>query len=276
MFATLQYMLPQRLLTSSFGFLANSKNPFISRLLKNFIANKYGIDLSIAKLTSIDDYASLQELFTREIDLKHRDTVNIDDHNVISPADSSVSQIGNIDNDTLIQAKGFKFSLEALLGDSHFAREFTNGSYTTLYLAPHDYHRVHMPISGKLINQRFIPGKLFSVNNYTASKVNNLFARNERLCCIFETEHGLMAQIMVGAMIVGSIISEWGGNSHTESPNISKDFANGPKLAKGAHMGMFAFGSTVITLFQENKIKWDDKIKIGQKLEVMQPIGKLL
>jgi phosphatidylserine decarboxylase len=276
MLAALQYIMPQRLLTKSFGFLANSKTPIISNNLKRFIANKYGIDLSIAKHKNLSDYDSLQDLFTREIDLSNRAPIAENDGNIICPADSAVSQIGKIDNNTLIQAKGFKFTTEALLGDTKLANEFTNGNYTTLYLAPHDYHRVHMPLAGKLISQRFIPGKLFSVNTYTAGKVNNLFARNERLCCIFETEHGLMAQVMVGAMIVGSIISVWGGNSHTEAPNASSEYKNGPNLTKGDHMGMFAFGSTVITLFQENKMKWNDDIKIGQKVEVMQPIGKII
>ncbi|MBT4963504.1 MAG: phosphatidylserine decarboxylase [Francisellaceae bacterium] len=273
MLVQLQSILPQQLLTKSFGYLANSTNPLISNYLKTWIVNKYKVDLSIAKYPNIKDYASLQDLFTREIDLKHRDKI-INDNSIISPADSCISQVGKINNNTLVQAKGFKFTTESLLNNSKYADMFTNGSYATLYLAPHDYHRVHMPTAGKLIHQNFIPGKLFSVNNYTANNVNNLFARNERLCCIFETKYGLMAQVMVGAMIVGSILTVWGGNSHTQQPITPCDFNDGPQLDKGEHMGTFAFGSTVITLFQNSKMSWNKDLRIGQKLKVLQAMGK--
>ncbi|ODN43910.1 archaetidylserine decarboxylase, partial [Piscirickettsia litoralis] len=200
---------------------------------------------------------------------------------IASPVDGTISQIGTINKDQLIQAKGFNFSAASLLGSVKDARAFEDGLFTTLYLAPRDYHRVHMPFAGRLTHMRYIPGELFSVNPYTASHIDNLFARNERVVCFFETEHGPMAMILVGAIIVASIETVWAGTiapgAHREvrTWQYNHDDHNHIDLDKGEEMGRFKLGSTVILLMGKEVAKWQEQLSTGQAVTMGMQLGEL-
>ena len=204
----------------------------------------------------------------------------IDSSFILSPVDGVVSQIGYIDDDQLLQAKNKKYSIEQLLGgDVTLARNFLNGSFTTLYLAPHDYHRIHMPVTGRLIKSIYVPGDLFPVNAASVENVNQLFARNERFISIFETGLGLMAQIMVGAIFVGSMETVWLGEiTPTKKRKLTiKEYNNQSiKLNQADEFGHFNMGSTVILLFQKDKLLWLPDIKKNSLIEVGQLLGNAI
>ena len=205
----LQYCAPQKTLSRFVGILANCrwvwfKNWAIKRLIR-----KYHVDKSEALLENLDDYPTFNSFFTRRLKPELR-PIAAGDKTIISPVDGCISQIGKIDGDTIFQAKKFHFSTTSLLGGSiEDAQLFHQGQFATVYLAPRDYHRVHMPLTGTLIKSTYIPGQLFSVNQFTTQSVPNLFARNERLYCLFETAAGPMAVILAGAMLVSSIKTVW-------------------------------------------------------------------
>ena len=201
---------------------------------------------------------------------------------IVHPADARVSQFGPITDGQLIQAKGHDFSARELLGgDASLAEEFKDGEFATLYLSPSDYHRVHMPCDGTLRQMIYVPGDLFSVNPLTAENVPNLFARNERVVCIFDTEFGPMAQVLVGATIVGSIEQVWAGTITPPRGNsvYKWDYpAQGDKaiiLKKGEEMGRFKLGSTVINLFAKDAIKFDDTMQNGEKTVLGTPYAHI-
>lgn len=253
----IQHVLPQHLLSRLVAFLANCKiRPIKNFLIKLFI-QYYKIDLNIAISSDVNDYPSFNHFFTRALKPGARPIVNGTD-NVASPADGSISQNGKITENKLFQAKGADYSLAKLLGDEGNTHYFEQGHFLTIYLAPKDYHRVHMPVTGKLVKTIYIPGKLFSVNDVSVRHVPELFCRNERLICFFETSAGTMAMILVGALLVAGIETVWSG---VVTPNLScqkiiesyedKNIV----LQKGQEMGRFQFGSTVILLWGSNSIK---------------------
>ncbi|MFK7976596.1 MAG: archaetidylserine decarboxylase, partial [Halioglobus sp.] len=210
-------------------------------------------------------YASFNEFFTRPL----RDGARpIADAEVVCPADGAISQMGTINEGLLLQAKGRYYTVEELLGgDAERAAEFDRGEFATVYLSPKDYHRVHMPLAGRLTGTTYIPGKLFSVNGTTAENVDRLFARNERLVCYFDTDLGPVAVILVGAMIVAGIETVWDGQiaPPLKRPQF-KHFLDAPepvKLEKGEEMGRFKLGSTVILLFPEGSMRWDERYESG-------------
>ena len=273
-----QYCVPQHLLSRAVGLLAESRWPLIRNALVNFFLQRYGIDMSLAAEENPQAYATFNDFFTRALKEGVRP---IAEEGIACPADGAISQIGKIEEDRIFQAKGHHYTLSQLLGgDETKAAQFRDGEFATIYLSPKDYHRVHMPFGGKLTDMTYVPGKLFSVNNLTASQVPALFARNERVVAFFETELGPMAVVLVGAMIVASIETVWEGMV-TPPVRRLKHFDYAPydgrmELAKGAEMGRFKLGSTAIVLFGPNKIKWNDAMQAGTRVCMGEQLGTLL
>ncbi|MEZ9527238.1 archaetidylserine decarboxylase [Enterovibrio norvegicus] len=265
----LQYCMPKHLLTRLMGKLAAAKAGFLTTAVIKWFVRQYKVEMSEAKNPDPASYPTFNDFFVRE--LKEGARPLNDDANVIShPADACVSQAGPIEHGRLIQAKGHTFdACELLGGDAQLAEEFADGDFATLYLSPRDYHRVHMPCDGTLRQMIYVPGDLFSVNPLTAENVPNLFARNERVVCIFDTAFGPLAQVLVGATIVGSIETTWAG---TITPPTGQSIrrwdypAEGDQavtISKGEEMGRFKLGSTVINLFPKGAIQFDDSITPG-------------
>jgi phosphatidylserine decarboxylase len=251
-FIGLQYLLPQHFLSRLVGMLAASRIGFVRTALIRAFLGHYPVDLSEAVHRSPADYASFNEFFTRRLRPGAR-PLDPDPHAALCPVDGVVSQAGRLAGDTLLQAKGVDYSAAALLGgDGPLAAEFADGTFATLYLAPHNYHRVHMPLAGTLRIARFVPGDLFSVNSATATSVPGLFARNERLACVFDTPMGPMAVVLVGALFVGSMSLAWSGRIVAPSRRLPRDLpVRDPIIAldRGAELGWFNMGSTVVVLF---------------------------
>ena len=221
----------------------------------------------------------LINFFTRELKVDARPIVS-GSHELALPADGCVSESGNIDDNRLIQAKGHLFTLEDLLaGDTKLAEQFKNGVFLTTYLSPHDYHRVHMPCAGTLRKMIYVPGELFSVNPFLAQHIPNLFARNERVICVFDTEFGAMAQILVGATVTASMSTVWHGVVNPPRPNrvqvweYPSDGVGVIRLAKGAEMGAFRLGSTVVNVFPTQKIALNANLVTGMPTKMGELLG---
>ncbi len=235
--------------------------------------------MSQAIWPSEEDYSTFNAFFTRHLKPDAR-SLKKDKSVILSPVDGAVSQIGIINSDKLIQAKGIDYSLTQLLAnDVEAVKTFHDGNFTTLYLSPRDYHRIHMPVRGKLIKTIFVPGDLFPVNSASVRTVDQLFARNERFISLFETELGLVAQIMVGATFVGSMETVFAGQiTPTKHREISiKEYEEEEKtiqLNQAEEFGHFNMGSTVILLFEKDKITWEEKLKENDPIQVGQVIGK--
>jgi phosphatidylserine decarboxylase len=258
------------------GTLANLKQPkwLITLAIRAFM-RRYHVNMQEALAPNVKDYATFNAFFTRKLRPDAR-SIDHDPSAIISPADGAISEIGQIHHDKIIQAKNHSYQLLSLLGNkTELTDLFLNGSFATIYLAPKDYHRVHMPVSGELKQMLYIPGKLFSVNQRTANYVPGLFARNERLVAIFETSIGKMAVILVGAMIVASIVTSWSG---LVIPSIKKQVQaweyDAIFLDKGQELGYFQLGSTVILLFQPNQVEWQSSLAQGQQVQFGQAIAK--
>jgi phosphatidylserine decarboxylase len=270
-----QYILPKHGVSILAGRFANVRIPWFKNQFIQRFAKAYQIDMSNAIEPELTNYACFNDFFTRAIDLDSRPIV-ADKSSFCSPVDGAISQFGKIESGRIIQAKQHHYSaLELLGGDQQQANYFNNGEFCTIYLAPKDYHRIHMPCDGKLISMTHVPGQLFSVNPLTAQKVPKLFARNERVVSLFETEFGKMALVAVGATIVGSIETVWAGNITPPSRKSVKQWDYSDKkisLVKGEEMGRFKLGSTVILLMENKNWQWNDTIQLegdvilGQKL----------
>ncbi len=251
-FIGLQYLMPQRFLSWLVGMLAQSRIGLLRAGLIRMFLNRYPVDLAEAAVPDPRGYLSFNEFFTRRLRAGARPE-DPDPRAALCPADGTLSQTGRLAGDTLLQAKGIDYSAAALLGgDPAHAAEFADGAFATIYLAPQDYHRVHMPLAGTLRAARFIPGDLFSVNAVTAASVPGLFARNERIACIFDTAAGAMAIVLVGALFVGSMSLAWAGRIRPEGARGQRDLScRDPLIAlgRGAELGWFNMGSTVIVLF---------------------------
>lgn len=252
-----QYLLPKKLLTVLAGRLAGMRLGAVTQaVIRRFVAH-YHVDMSEAAEPRIESYATFNEFFTRPL----RPGVRvIAAAPFICPVDAAISQFGPIEHDQLFQAKGHSYSTRALVGgDQALAHRFDHGHFATLYLAPRDYHRIHMPCEGRLVRMVYIPGELFSVNPLTARHVPSLFARNERVVCEFECAHGPMVMVLVGATIVGSMATVWHGvvnPPRTREPREWRYDGQDIVLAKGAEMGRFLLGSTVILLFPKNVLSF--------------------
>ena len=250
-FIGLQYLLPQHFLSGIVRWVAHSRIGFVRTALIRSFLRHYPVDLSEAARSEVADYASFNDFFTRRLRAGAR-AHDPDPRAALCPVDGTVSQAGVIEGDTLLQAKGLHYSAAALLGgDAGLAAEFAGGAFATLYLAPHNYHRIHMPLPGTLRVARFVPGDLFSVNAATAEAVPGLFTRNERIACVFDTPAGPMAVVLVGALFVGSMSLAWAGEIRAQRRGPHDLPAHDPIIAldRGAELGWFNMGSTVIVMF---------------------------
>jgi len=271
-----QYLMPQHGLSIAAGKLADVKTEWVKNLFIQKFAKAYNIDMSNAIEPELTKYACFNDFFTRAIDLETR-PIDDDDNSFCSPVDGAMSQFGRINNGKIIQAKNHDYStLEILGGDTDRAEAFKQGEFCTIYLAPKDYHRIHMPCDGKLTAMSHIPGKLFSVNPLTANNVPNLFARNERVVSYFDTEFGKFAMVSVGATIVGSIETVWAGNvtppSCKEVRTWEYENEQQIELKKGEEMGRFKLGSTVVLLMEKANWQWHDSIKLEADLQLGQKL----
>jgi len=251
-FIGLQYLLPQHVLSRLVGWVAECRVALVRRFLVRTFLSHYPVDLTEAAQPEPDAYASFNDFFTRRLKAGAR-PLDADPRAALCPADGTLSQSGPVAGDTLLQAKGIDYSAAALLGgDPAQASKFAGGAFATIYLAPPNYHRVHMPLAGTLRVARFVPGDLFSVNAATAASVPGLFTRNERVVCIFDTPAGPMAVVLVGALFVGSMSLAWAGRIRADGGGRVHELAvHDPIIAldRGAELGWFNMGSTVVVLF---------------------------
>jgi phosphatidylserine decarboxylase len=273
-----QYILPKHTVSVLAGKLADVQTPWFKNLFIRKFAKAYNIDMSNAIEPELTQYACFNDFFTRAIDLTSR-PIDPDVNGFCSPVDGAMSQFGKIESGRIIQAKNHHFSaLEILGGDQQQAKYFENGEFCTIYLAPKDYHRIHMPCAGKLTAMSHVPGQLFSVNPLTAQNVPKLFARNERVVSLFDTEFGKMALISVGATIVGSIETVWAGNITPPSRKDVKHWNYEDQdisLSKGEEMGRFKLGSTVVLLMEKKPWKWAADVALEKSLILGQPLVSL-
>jgi phosphatidylserine decarboxylase len=278
LFIILQHLLPQQLLSRVTGWLAASEIEWMKNLLIRSFAGHFKVDMTEAAEPELETYPSFNAFFTRPLRADAR-PIDSGENTICCPADGAISQLGAITQGRLFQAKGKDFSAAELLGDSERASDFENGQFATIYLSPRDYHRVHMPMAGKLAAQTYIPGKLFSVNQVTAENVEGLFARNERLVCYFDTDAGPMAMVLVGAMIVAGIETVWSGQVAPPPRNPQTiNYRRKPgavKLARGEEMGRFMLGSTVILLFPENTIEWQEQYTANSPTRMGEPLATI-
>lgn len=269
LFVLVQYFVPQHLLSQLTGYVARNRVHWFKTLLINAFIARFVVDMQAARGETAEDYENFNAFFTRRLKA-HLRPIAARPQDIASPADGTLGQFGTLESDTLVQAKGHKYSLQELLGgDTERTLPFINGEYATIYLSPRDYHRVHMPLSGTLREMVYIPGKLFSVNSVTTGAVPRLFARNERVVCRFDTEQGPLAIVLVGAMIVSSIHTVWHGlvSPHADliqTFTYQETDNTAIRLNKGDELGHFMLGSTVIMLFGANQMQWDKALLSGK------------
>jgi len=256
----LQYLLPKQGLTSVAGRVAGARGGAMTTRLIRWFVGKYGVDMSEAANPDIGSYTSFNDFFTRPLKAGVRPLAVAD---FICPVDGAISQFGAIDDHQILQAKGHRFSTTDLVGgDASLAAHFRHGSFANLYLSPRDYHRLHMPCDGRLTRMIHVPGALFSVNPVTARGVPNLFARNERVVCVFESpDYGPFVMVLVGATIVGSMATVWHGVVNAKRTNRVSEWTYADRtivLKKGEEMGRFLLGSTIVMLFQRDVIAFNE------------------
>jgi len=271
LFTTLQQFVPQQRLSKVAGRLAASRHPYVKRTFIRSFAKAYNVSLDEYERQSLNAYESFNDFFTRELkeDARPIDTT-VD--GIVSPADGIISQLGQIGEQKVLQAKGRYYDVGQLLADSEDGRYFADGSFATVYLAPSNYHRVHMPFAGTLTKTRYVPGTLFSVNTVTAANVPDLFARNERLVCMFDTEYGKAAVVMVGAMIVAGIETVATGKIARTEDIVESD--HDMRFEKGDELGRFYLGSTaIIVLPKAAKAAWQDSMTANSVVKMGQLLG---
>ena len=254
-----QYLMPKLAMTRLAGLVASAEWGTVTTwVIKRFV-KRYNVNMSEAAHADPAHYKSFNEFFTRPLKDGARPLAS---SAWVCPVDGAISQCGAIEHDQIFQAKGHHYSTRALVGgDATLAAQFQNGQFATLYLSPRDYHRIHMPIAGKLLRMIHVPGDLFSVNPTTARGVPGLFARNERVVCEFETEKGPLVLVLVGATIVGSMATVWHGLVNPPGPGTVREWrydSQDVRLQKGEEMGRFLLGSTVVMLFPENSLHFPE------------------
>jgi phosphatidylserine decarboxylase len=255
----LQYLLPKQRLTTVAGRIAGAqRGAATTRLIRWFVA-KYGVEMSEAGNPDLGSYLNFNDFFTRPLKVGARPIATAD---FVCPVDGAISQFGAIDDQHILQAKGHRFTTTELVGgDRTLAGLFRHGSFANLYLSPKDYHRLHMPCDGRLTRMIYVPGALFSVNPVTARGVPNLFARNERVVCVFESaEHGPFVMVLVGATIVGSMATVWHGVVNPKRTGRLSEWTYAEQdivLRKGEEMGRFLLGSTIVMLFGQHAITFN-------------------
>jgi len=269
-----QYVLPKQALTTFAGRVAGHRGGKVTTRLIRWFVGKYGVNMDEAANSDIASYPSFNEFFTRPL----KDGVRpLADADFVCPVDGAISQFGAIDDHHILQAKGHKFTTTQLVGgDATLGAKFQHGSFANLYLSPKDYHRLHMPCDGRLKRMIYVPGALFSVNPTTARGVPGLFARNERVTCVFESEEfGTFVMVLVGATIVGSMATPWHGVVNPKRTGVISEWTYDDKeivLKKGEEMGRFLLGSTVVMLFKPNTIVFNPdwaperKVRLGEMM----------
>lgn len=271
-----QYVLPKQGLTTFAGRIAGARGgPMTTRLIRWFV-DRYAVDMSEAADADIASYKSFNDFFTRPLRTGARPVAAVD---FVCPVDGAISQIGAIDDHHIVQAKGHRFTTTDLVGgDDALAARFRHGSFANLYLSPRDYHRLHMPCDGRLTRMIHVPGKLFSVNPVTARGVPNLFARNERVVCVFDSAvHGPFVMVLVGATIVGSIATVWHGVVNATRSTRTTEWTYADQdivLRQGEEMGRFLLGSTIVLLFQQDSIVFNDQWAAERKVRLGEPMGR--
>ena len=272
-----QYLVPHHLLTRFMAYLANIKQPWLKNFGIKFFIRCYKVNMQEALIEDPKAYETFNLFFTRALKTTARpicDQINC----IVSPADGTLSQFGLIDHEKLIQAKGHFFNLTDLLGgDQQLAKQFHNGFFATFYLSPKDYHRVHMPLTGQLKKMTYIPGKLFSVSRTATQIIPQLFSRNERLVCLFDTAAGPMVVIFIGAMIVGSIHTHWAGavTPPHNKPTQSWEYHDTNLIFKtGDELGHFQLGSSVIVIFGKDRVMSDEHLVADQSIKMGEKIAK--
>jgi len=278
LFIALQHILPQHFLSRMMWRLTRCEYKWLLKLTLPLFIRIFKVNMEEAKNSDWKSYSSFNNFFTRELNDEARE-ISSDEKSIASPVDGAVSQLGKINNDLIFQAKGHAYSLTQLLGDREdLSKTFINGQFNTIYLSPKDYHRIHMPVDGTLKEMIHVPGELYSVNPTTVENVPALFARNERVICMFDTPVGPMAMILVGAIFVSSIETVWHGEV---TPPTRKDIRNWKydeekiSYAKGQEMGRFNMGSTVILLYANKKMNWEKELQADQKVQLGEVIGQL-
>lgn len=267
-----QYLLPQRFISGCAYRLTRIRAPWFKNRFIAWFIKTFGVDMSEAKAPDYRFYEHFNAFFTRELKPGLRPIAE-GDNRLCCPVDGAVSQAGEMDRDTIFQAKGQSYSLTRLLGENaERAQAFLNGSFITLYLSPRDYHRIHMPVDGVLREMVHVPGKLFSVSPLTTRVVPGLFARNERVVTIFDTAAGPMAMVLVGAINVSSIETVWAGEITPPRVRAIRHwrYDGAIKLGKGAEAGRFNMGSTVIVIFAKNAVRWHEAIKADAQVRMGQ------
>jgi len=272
LFAILQRLLPQHALSRLAGRLAEARTPWLRRALIRAFVRTYGVDMAEAERGDPNAYESFNDFFTRALRPGARPLAK-DPEALLCPADGTISQAGQLDRDRLLQAKGTHYRLDSLVGAGH-AADFYGGSFATVYLAPRDYHRVHLPAAGTLTATTAIPGALFSVNARTEAAVTDLFCRNERLVCRFETAHGSLLVVLVGAMIVASIETVWGGPTSPYSRETRNQWQQ--PFPRGAEIGRFLLGSTVIVCSEPGRVRWAEHVVPGRQVRVGEQLGRFI
>ncbi len=276
-FIILQYLAPQHCLSRLVGKIADCELPWIKNTFIKWFIKRYQVDMSEALDPEPCNYKHFNAFFTRALKEGAR-PIAAEANSIVCPADGSISQLGDIQGGRIFQAKGQTYSLVELLGgDTELAKPFQGGKFATIYLSPKDYHRVHMPIKGKLNTMVYVPGDLFSVNTVTAENVPRLFSRNERAVCIFETEIGPMAVVLVGAMIVAGIETVWAGQVAPIKREIITHDYSAPKktttLKLGEEMGRFKLGSTAVVLFGDGVMEWAESLQAGSTTRMGELLG---
>lgn len=274
-----QYLLPQHALSRLVKRLTRIETPFVKDLLMRVFLQCYAVDLDEAAQANPRDYASFNAFFTRALRAGARPLAG-GDNALVSPADGTISQLGALDGDTLLQAKGKSYTLMGLLaGDTDLAALFVHGSFATIYLAPFNYHRVHSPLAGEIERVIYVPGRLFSVNQRTSRVIPDLFARNERVVVVLRTAYGRVAVILVGAMLVGSMeligcdLDAALDRQRRREPFAVNVGQRPPRLARGAELGRFNMGSTVILLCERGRTAWHPEWAPGALIRVGQELG---
>jgi phosphatidylserine decarboxylase len=271
-----QYLLPKRALTVLAGALARRSLGALTRgAIARFVA-RYGVDMGEAAEPDLTRYATFNDFFTRALKPGARPLEAAD---FLCPVDGAISQFGRIEGDQVFQAKGHRYSTTALVGgDAALAARFADGDFATLYLSPRDYHRIHMPCFGRLQRMVHVPGDLFSVNPTTARGVPGLFARNERVVCVFEGRHGPFVMVLVGATIVGSMATVWHGAVNPPRPGRVREWRYadmGVDLGAGEEMGRFLLGSTVVMLFPKDTLRFNTDWAPGRAIRMGEAMGSL-
>jgi phosphatidylserine decarboxylase len=269
-----QYLIPKQALTILAGKLAGAEAGGLTTSIIRWFVGRYGVNMAEAANPDIASYACFNEFFTRPLREGARPLAAAD---LVCPVDGAISQFGAIERDQIFQAKGHSYSTTALVGgDRELAARFADGSFATLYLSPRDYHRIHMPCDGRLIRMIHVPGALFSVNPTTARGVPGLFARNERVVCVFDSAHGPFVLTLVGATIVGSMATVWHGVVNPPRPGHLREWSYADQrieFRQGDEMGRFLLGSTVVMLFPKGVVRFNPDWAPAQAIRLGEAMG---